>query len=142
MKLLDNLKNSSIPKEVVIRSIKIIDIAYLSVIYATIVITLSVWIDTLIGPIDENVESKKNIIRVILECWAFISLIAVLFYIVRNIVEKVPFPMDGMYGFVHSRVKEITGGPIFGFLIFFYAKNLRTKIELLIVRSKSILKQK
>jgi len=120
--------------ELIIRSIKIIDIAYISAIYATIVISISVLLDKFIGPIDEQVELEKSIWRVILESWLYIGLVAISAYIVRNLVEKIPFPLDGYGGFVHSKVKELGGGPIYGFLLFFYARNLRKKIEILINR--------
>jgi hypothetical protein len=120
--------------ELIIRSIKIIDIAYISAIYATIVISISVLLDRFIGPIDEHVELEKSIWRVILESWLYIGLVAISAYIVRNLVEKIPFPLDGYGGFIHSKVKELGGGPIYGFLLFFYARNLRKKIEILINR--------
>jgi len=120
--------------ELIIRSIKIIDIAYISAIYATIVISISVLLDKFIGPIDEHVELEKSIWRVILESWLYIGLVAISAYIVRNLVEKIPFPLDGYGGFIHSKVKELGGGPIYGFLLFFYARNLRKKIEILINR--------
>lgn len=120
--------------ELFIRSIKIVDIAYISAIYATIVISISVLLDKLVGPIDEQVELEKSIWRVILESWLYIGLVAISAYIVRNLVEKIPFPLDGYGGFVHSKVKELGGGPIYGFLLFFYARNLRKKIEVLINR--------
>jgi hypothetical protein len=124
----------SIKKEVIITSIKILDIAYVSVIYATIIITFSVLFDYMIGAVDEKKEVEKNIALVILECWLHICLIAITAYIVRNIVERIPFPLDGVQGFIHSKVKELGGGPIYGFLLFFYSRNLRRKIELLIDR--------
>lgn len=123
-----------IQNELITRSIKIVDIAYISAIYATVVITISVLLDKLVGSIDEQVESEKHIVRVILECWLYIGLVAIAAYIVRNIVEKIPFPLDGVNGFIHSKVKELAGGPIYGFLLFFYARNLRKKIEILINR--------
>ena len=70
----------------------------------------------------------------ILESWLYIGLVAISAYIVRNLVEKIPFPLDGYGGFIHSKVKELGGGPIYGFLLFFYARNLRKKIEILINR--------
>lgn len=127
-------KQQTVTKKFIITSIKIIDIAYVSVIYATIIITFSVLFDYLIGKVDEKKEAEKNIALVILECWLHICLIAITAYVVRNVVELIPFPLDGVQGFIHSKVKELGGGPIYGFLLFFYSKNLRRKIELLINR--------
>ena len=127
-------EKQSLKKQIIITSIKIVDIAYVSVIYATIIITFSVLFDYLIGAVDEKKEAEKNIALVILECWLHICLIAITAYVVRNIVERIPFPLDGVRGFMHNKVKELGGGPIYGFLLFFYSKNLRRKVELLIDR--------
>lgn len=128
------LQKQSLKKQIIITSIKIVDIAYVSMIYATIIITFSVLFDYLIGAVDEKKEAEKNIALVILECLLHICLIAITAYVVRNIVERIPFPLDGVQGFMHNKVKELGGGPIYGFLLFFYSKNLRRKLELLIDR--------
>jgi hypothetical protein len=122
--------------EIVFRLIKITDIAYISAIYATVVIAFSVMFNNFVGEVHEEEENKKSLLRVVFETWIYIGIIAITAYIIRNIVELIPFPLDGVGGFVHSRVKELRGGPIYGFLLFFYASNLRKKIELIIKRIK------
>ena len=128
------MEKLNLKSELLMRSIKIIDIAYISAIYATIVISYSVLLDKFIGSVDEKVELEKPLWQVMLEVWLYIGLVAISAYIVRNVVEKIPFPLDGVGGFIHSKVKELGGGPIYGFLLFFYARNLRKKIEILINR--------
>jgi hypothetical protein len=119
-------------QELLIRGIKLIDISYLAIIYSTLCITFSVGLDRIVGPFDKEQADKKSIIRLILEVWANISIIAIAAYVFRNIVELAPFPLDGVGGFSHSKVKEISGGVIFGFVLFFYQNNLRNKIQYII----------
>jgi len=117
-----------------IRGIKILDIAYLSGIYVAIGLTFSVLVNNYIGKFDPKEANKKSIARLLLEIWLQLSFITVSAYIIHNIVELVPSPLDGIAGFKHALVKERSGGVIFGFLLFFYQTNLREKITYTIHR--------
>jgi len=118
-------------QELMLRSIKIIDIAYVTIIYVTITILFSVYLDKLIGKFNKEDNDKKSTIRIILEIYCNFAIIAIFGYIIRNIVEMFPFPLDGAYGFEHKKIKELGGGLIAGFAIFFYQTNLRNKIDYL-----------
>ncbi len=122
-------------KEVILRGIKMIDIAYMAAIYVTITITFSVIYDKyFVGPVDKATEAKKPTHQALLEIWGHIAVISIAAYIIRNVVEMIPFPLDGVSGFVHKRVKEVGGGVIYGFLLFFYSVHLRQKIGQFIER--------
>jgi len=118
-------------QELIIRSIKIVDIAYITIIYVTITILFSVYLDKLIGKFNKKENDKKSTIKIIFEIYANFIVIAIFGYIIRNIVELFPFPLDGSNGFEHSKIKELNGGLIVGFAIFFYQTNLRNKIDYL-----------
>lgn len=117
--------------ELTIRAIKMLDISYLTIIYVTIAITISILIDKLIGEFDEHEADKKSTFRIILEIYINLSFIAIAAYIIRNLVEVIPFPLDGLYGFDHKRVKELNGGLVFSFALFYYQLNLNKKIKYL-----------
>ena len=118
-------------QELILRSIKIIDIAYVTIIYVTITILFSVYLDKLIGKFNKKDTDKKSTVRIIAEIYGNFAIIAISGYIIRNVVELFPFPLDGAYGFDHKKIKELGGGLIAGFAIFFYQKNLRDKIDYL-----------
>lgn len=44
-------------------------------------------------------------------------LIMVATYLIRVAVKRIPFPLDGVGGFRHARVKEINGGVIIAFSV-------------------------
>ena len=117
--------------EVVLRSIKIVDIVYVTTIYVTLTIMFSVYLDKMIGKFNKEDNDKKSTVRIILEIYCNFAIIAIFGYLIRNIVELIPFPLDGVRGFEHKRVKELGGGLIAGFAIFFYQTNLRSKIDYL-----------
>ena len=117
-----------------IRGIKILDIAYLSGLYVAIGLTFSVLVNNYIGRFNPKAADQKSIPRLMLEIWLQLSIILVSAYIIHNIVELVPSPLDGVAGFKHALVKERSGGVIFSFLLFFYQTNLRDKITYVIHR--------
>jgi hypothetical protein len=57
-------------------------------------------------------------------------LIGVTVYFVRNLVELIPYPLDGVAGFQHRRLKELGGGAVLVFMIFLFQKNLTDKIKI------------
>jgi hypothetical protein len=116
------------------RTLKIVDICYMTIIYTTLTITFSVTLDKIIGKFDDT-EKKKSTIRLIVEIWLNMCVIAVAAYVFRNVIEIIPFPLEKMVaGFEHKRVKEVSGGVIFGFLLFIYQSNLKDKINYVISR--------
>jgi hypothetical protein len=117
-----------------IRGIKMLDIAYISGIYIAIALTYSVFLNNYIGKFEPKVADKKSITRLVLEIWLQLSLITMSAYVIHNIVELAPSPLDRIAGFNHALVKERSGGVIFGFLLFFYQTNLRDKISYVIHR--------
>jgi hypothetical protein len=115
--------------DVLMRSIKILDIGYITVLYFGIAISLSVMTDKIMGKFDPVEASKKTklmlLLEVILHLWCY----GVMNYIVKNIVELVPFPLDGYQGFQHKRVKELGSGWVFGFVYIMFSSYLKDKIS-------------
>jgi uncharacterized membrane protein YkvI len=116
-------------KELTIKCIKLLDITYLTIIYVTISIVFSIYLNKLIGPFNKEDAEKKSTLRLILEIYLNFSIIAMVAYLIRNLVELIPFPLDDVYDFEHAKVHELNGGIIFGFAIFYYQINLCNKIN-------------
>lgn len=119
-----------IPK-IIHKTIGIIDITFLTIIFVTISITFSIMFNRYMGPFDPEKAEKKSTLRIILEIYQHLAVIAIAAYIIRMIVEQIPFPLDDIYNFNHNNVHEIGGGVIFGFSLFFYQIHLNKKIEYL-----------
>jgi hypothetical protein len=58
----------------------------------------------------------------------------VTYYVLRNIVERLPTPVEGIGGFQHKRLKELSGGSILGASMIYFSKSLSIKINILIDR--------
>lgn len=123
-------------KELKIRSIKMIDLGFISVIYFIIGIIGAKLFDKgynkIFGKFNEETEKKKSQIRLFVEICIHFSLIGIFIYIARNLAELVPFPLNGIAGFEHRRMKELSGGTNFvlGFTFLFFQTNLRNKINI------------
>ena len=124
--------DTTLSKELIIRGIKMIDIAYLTILYLLLSITFSVILDKMIGEFDPKEADKKTTFRLFMEIFGTVAIIGILAYFIRNMVERFPFPLNGIGGFQHSKVKELAGGTVFGFAIFLYQNNLRAKISYVI----------
>jgi hypothetical protein len=118
----------TLSEDIARRAIKIVDIGYITVIYFLFAFALGVSLDRAIGPFDPAVADKKTTRRLMGECIAHIWLCGVIVYLTRNVVERVPFPLDGVAGFVHGKVKELTNAAVFTFVFMYYQKNLRDKL--------------
>lgn len=122
--------------DIILRSIKIIDIGYIAVIYFTLAFFISGSIDKWLGKFDKKSEetARKSTLRLAAEVILHIWCIGVIVYIARNVVEHIPFPLDGLRGFEHKRVKELSNAAVFTFIMLFFQKHLRNKLEYLYER--------
>lgn len=114
--------------EVLFRIIKIIDIAYIAVLYFVISYVLGYYIDNYFRWLYGTEYDKKSNMVLSLEVLSQIIAIAVLVYIGRNIVELIPFPLDGVNGFVHQRVKELKSGAFMTVFIVMFQYSMQDKL--------------
>lgn len=119
---------NNIQNEIIIRSIKIIDIGFLTVLYFFLAFFSSVYIDNKLGPFDAKKADKKKIFSLFFEIIIHIWLIGILTYFIRNIIELIPYPLNNINGYNHSMVKELNGGVFFPFLFFLFQRNLQDKL--------------
>ena len=123
--------------DILMRSIKIIDIGYLAVIYFILAIIYCLATDKILGNFDAKVEDVKSIPRIVGESILHIWIIGVSIYIIRNVVELVPFPLNGYHGFVHGRVKELSNAVVFSTVVMTYQFYFRDRLDYLFTRIKT-----
>ena len=121
-------------KEVVIRSIKILDIGFITAIYLTLGIVLAKLCDRVLGELDEEKENQKPLWQVLIELFFYLWFIGIVVYVVRNVVQMIPFPFHGVYGYDHFRVKELINAVIFFVTFLHFQEYYQKKIKLLYVR--------
>lgn len=96
--------------EILFRITKIADIAYIAVVYFVVAIVLGYYIDKFFVYLYGTDYDKKSNLVLSLEVLSQITLIAIMVYIGRNLVELLPSPLHGVAGLDHQRVKELKSG--------------------------------
>jgi hypothetical protein len=116
---------------------KILDIGLVTVYYFLAAAFTSLLLDSAIGsfkepPVKSDQTADLYVIgRLCLEVIAHFFLIGVIIYAMRNVVEHIPFPLEGVGGFEHKRLKEIDEAFVFIVVFMFYQKHLEHKMYFL-----------
>jgi hypothetical protein len=118
-------------RQYTILGLKFLDIALLTMYYFIAGFFISTWLDNMLGKFDYDKEKRKSTLRIFLEIIIFMALILITFYVVRNIIEYIPFPFEGVAGFKQERVKERGGDVVFIFVLFMFLEYLTKKIDFL-----------
>jgi hypothetical protein len=119
-------------KEFIVRGIKIIDIGYITAVYFTLGILLATLCDKYFGTFDETKEKKKPLGQSIAELLLYLWFIGIVVYIVRNIVPLIPFPLEGIYGFQHLKVKEVTSASMFTIAFILFQEHYQHKLKYIV----------
>ena len=67
--------------------------------------------------------------RLTLEIIGIIWLIIVIYYILRNVVELIPSPFHGLYGYDHYRLKELNGVAVLGVTYIYFRDIISSKLD-------------
>jgi len=111
------------------RLVKILDIGYVTMIYFFLAIIIAVLLNKLYGDYNEKDESKKTTFRKTLDAIGMIWLNGIIMYIVRNLVPLIPSPFNNIYGFKHSKLKELNTAYVFDFVLIYTQSNLVKRME-------------
>ena len=133
-----NVKESdyNFKHDMLMRGIKIIDIGYITVIYFTIAMILCICIDKLMGEYKDEDDEQKSTTILWIETIIYMWLIGIVIYVIRNLVEKIPFPLNGVGGFDHLKVKELGGAGVFSYFFFAYQFVLKNRLMILYRKTK------
>lgn len=108
--------------------VKILDIGFVTSVYFAIGTVLALLIDQSLGEFDEKEAKKRNVFRLLGEILIHMYFIGIVVYLVRNIVQMIPSPVDGRYGYEHARLKELGNASVFTTIFVIFQRHLRGKI--------------
>ncbi len=116
--------------------VKWVAIMYVSVIQVIIGISMSKIINKMIPSIkkkkvDEKYIPDESMFDLLFYSFVNLSLLVFANYILRNIVERIPFPLDGVFGYQHNKLKERYGMIISGFILMYYQDVFRERITII-----------
>ena len=80
------------------------------------------------GPFKKEEYEKKSTGIILGEILLHFFVIGVIVYVLRNIIERIPSPVEGVGGFEHRRLKEIGGGVIGVTILIGFQKHLQDKL--------------
>jgi len=112
-----------------LRSIKILDIGYITVIYFILGLVFSRLFDLYFSKHNPKNDNKKTIYKVGIELVFMIWILGIIIYIVRNLVELIPSPFDGLFGFNHYLVKELGSAAVFTMILLSYTYHFKHKLD-------------
>jgi hypothetical protein len=119
-------------KEIIIRSIKIIDMTYATFLYAVVSLVVVIVLDK---NVYKNItfdktkkDEEKSIYLLFAEVLFLISLNSIIAYILRNLLQMIPFPLNNVCGFDHMRVMEVRSGGVIATILLWFCKTIRMKI--------------
>jgi hypothetical protein len=114
-----------------LRLAKIADIGYITILHFLSGFSIACILNKYTEPFDEKKESKKPIYQIIVYVICYLWLTGVIIYILKNIIEHIPSPFNGVSGLRHYRVKELSDAPILAFVLLYYQTHLTQRLEYL-----------
>mgnify|MGYP006098052053 FL=1 len=111
--------------------VKLLDLAYIAVIYCFLAVILSIITQKIAGYFPEQYNYEKSLLKLVIEIIAYVWYIAVIVYIVRNIVERIPSPFNNMFGFSHIKIKELHSAGMFSIIFVHLQEDFIEKLKYL-----------
>lgn len=116
-------------------SIKIISIFIVSILYFITGSIFSLVMDEAIPVTDVTHESTMMLLMEVSVVFGFIG---VVFYLNRMLIKKMPFFLNGYFGFNYSMVHDAASGMIVGYILYAYQDKLILKLKELRTRYMNI----
>ena len=110
------------------RVVKILDIGYITAIYFILALCIGIPIDRMLGKFNPFAYDKKSSLIIILELILHVYILGIVMYLVRNMVELLPSPLNGLYGYDHMRLKEMQNAAVFVLILFWNQQYLIKKM--------------
>ena len=105
------------------------DIGYITSIYVILAIFLSTILDKTLGKFSKKDAAKEGNFIFTLKTIGLLWLVGIIIYLIRNVVELIPSPFNGIAGYEHSRLKELTTAAAFVFVFLLYQKHLKKRLS-------------
>jgi hypothetical protein len=125
----------SIDRSVGFYSIKVISVFIVSILYFITGSIVSLLLDE---AVPDNDPVQQTTVMLLAEVSIIFGVIGVLFYMNRMLIKKMPFFLDGYFGFRYSLLHDAASGMIVGYILYAYQDKLISKLKELRVRYTDI----
>lgn len=107
-------------------AVKVTAIFLLSIVYFLLGGTLSLLLNEALPDKDLHEWSTA---KLILHLSVIFGVIGVVFYALRGLVKRMPFFLEGIYGFRYALLREATGGIIVAYAMYAYLDRLHAMMQ-------------
>ncbi len=109
---------------------KVLDLGLVTLYYFLFALVFSILLSQLTILYESYTDQKqKSMTRLMFEIVANIFFVAVAFWIIRNVVERVPFPLDGYGGYQHRLLSTTSTSAIAALTLIIFQTKLSDKIR-------------
>jgi hypothetical protein len=110
---------------------KSFDIFTVAVYYFVFGSFMSITINQSMRTTSDDELKKISTISLIIDIMFTFGFIGLGFYLIRLLVKSIPYPLDGSFGYEHSKLREVSGGIIVAYVMYTYqTKLLKKMVEL------------
>jgi len=107
------------------------DIGFITALYFLSGFFMARIFDNILDKFNKSKEKEKTTLQIIIELTFFLWINGITIYIIRNIVEDIPSPFEGIYGFKHNLLHELRYAPVLEFTLLYYQIHLTDKLKTL-----------
>jgi len=108
--------------------VRILGVAYVGLLSFILSFLFSHWLDK----ITPKLDTHKRKVVIFTEVALQFALIGALMYLTRGLIKKIPFPFEGVSGYIHSQLGELRTLPLIVFIFMFFQKRTQDKMTFLI----------
>jgi hypothetical protein len=130
--------SKEVPFTATFLAVKLLDIGLITVYFFVLGTLAAKGFDLLFGELDHEKYRNRPLWLLFIEIILHLFLLGVVAYALRNTVGLIPYPLDGVAGYNHFRLKELEGGEVMALVLVLFQKNLRTKLLYFVNRAFGI----
>lgn len=123
----------TLKEDLIIRSIKILDFAFIIPIYTIGAIFAAIMLDRYVYKhikiINKDKIQEESDFQLLANIVIILFINVLTAYILRNLLQKIPFPLDNKYGFKHMKVTEVRSGSIIMMILLIFSNEIRINIQ-------------
>jgi len=120
-----------------IQVIRLLAVAYVGFLSFVFAFLFSHWLDKITSELDQSKPKWRTFMEVAFQ----FALIGALIFLSRGLIKKIPFPLEGVSGYIHSQLGELRSLPLIVFIFMFFQQRTQDKMKFLI-SSQSVIPTK
>lgn len=120
--------------DVIRRLVKMVDIVYITIMYAIPALAVGIYLDKLYGQFDPKKHDRRPLLYTAADVATHIGIMGIVAYLARNVIPLIPFPLEGIRGYQHTKTKEVANATFFMVFMVAVQSNLPAKFKYLNAR--------